>query len=1043
MSFLRIVPLLAAVELFAGAPPNAADLLSQLPLHFEPLGGRFVARMPGYGLQVNPDGASIVLKKGTVHIRLAGAHEGRMNGRERQAGVSNYFAGKDPANWRQAVPHFGRVRLEGVYPGIDLDFYGTGRQLEYDFLLAPRANASAIGFIAEGASAVRLDGKGDLELQAAGETLHLKAPFAYQLIGGKRTPVASRFELQAGNRIGFALGKYNRELPLVIDPVISFATFIGGNATDVVTAIAVDSSNNICMAGYTTSPNFPVAAAPYRTKFQGGNEEVFIAKLNSLGNQLIFSTFLGGESTERPVGIQVDSLGAITVAGNTNSDNFPLVGAGVASTGIGVFVSRLSGDGSQLTNSILFANTEQQALATATAMTMDATGSVYVTGFSANPQFPLTENVYQRNLNGETDAFLVKFNPTLSAPVYATLLGGTRSDQAYGIALESRGRVLLTGQTNSTNFPTSVGAYTPPARGATDTFVARFNEDGTVLETSAILGGSSDDYGRAITVGPAGHIYVAGYTVSSNMVTTAGTFQPLKSTFAPNAAFITKMPANMESLTYSTYVGATSTYFNVEGIAGIRTDVNDNVILVGSGFGNGLPTTPGAIQSPGPGLSDGFLIRLNSTGEFLTYGTYLGGSNNDQILAMTLDPAGNVYLGGSTSSVNFPVSAGASQTVFGTDVDGFIAKIDFATTSLNCTYSISTANSSIGSAGGTGSFDLTANSGCNWTVASSQPWLIITSPTSGSGNTTVTFRVDANSTTSNRTAVIAAGGKSYNLTQTGAACTLTVDPGNRSVPASSGVFNFSVTGLAGCSWTATSNSSWLRLVGVTSGSGSGLVPLQFEENTTGIPRTGWVTIAKQGVHIMQPAASPQQIFTDVTLAHPFADHIFLLRNANAADNCNGNLQTFCPEATTIRATMAQFIIRSLYNGDNFTYPTTPYFLDVPAQHPQFSYVQKLRELGYTNGCGPTSFCPDQPVTRGQMAAFIIRTRERKRFDQAVTFVPTAFFTDVPTNDIFYGYVQRMKELGITSGCSLTEYCPLGETTRGQMSVFVVRGLLTP
>jgi hypothetical protein len=302
--------------------------------------------------------------------------------------------------------------------------------------------------------------------------------------------------------------------------------------------------------------------------------------------------------------------------------------------------------------------------------------------------------------------------------------------------------------------------------------------------------------------------------------------------------------------------------------------------------------------------------------------------------------------------------------------------------------------------------------------------------------------VDPNATTANRSAQIRVGGATHTINQTASPCLFTLDPQNRSMPASGGLISFLVTGISGCSWTAASNTSWLRLTGSASGNGTGPVPVTVEENTTGIPRNGSLTIARQWVHVMQPAAVPQMAFDDVALAHPFADHIFLMKSNNIADTCN-NANQYCPEAITTRAQMALFIVRKLMNGDTFSYPTQPFFTDVPPTHPQFAHIQKLRELGITSGCTTTTYCPDDSVTRGQMAAFIIRARLGIRSGQTFTFPTTQFFSDVPSTDLFYSFIQKMKEFGITSGCTATEYCSGGLTTRGQMAVFVIRGLLTP
>jgi hypothetical protein len=539
-----------------------------------------------------------------------------------------------------------------------------------------------------------------------------------------------------------------------------------------------------------------------------------------------------------------------------------------------------------------------------------------------------------------------------------------------------------------------------------------------------MLSGSGAEYGQAIALGPTGDVYVAGLTLSNNFNTTPGVFQFIRPPFA-TSGFVARLSANANQLVYGTYLGATGTYFNAEAITRIAADAAGGVYVAGYGSGNGFPTTTGALQSPGPGLQDGFLARLGPAADILTYATYFGGSNNDALLGMAFDPAGtSAVLVGSTASSNLPVTTGALQTAYQTNSDAFAAKIDLSGTAGSCTYTLSPASQTVDSTGSIVTIELFAPAGCPWSALSNQSWAVITTAATGTGNVSVTVNVQANTTLSNRTATLTIGGQAFVLTQS-----------------ASGGVSFVVSGLTGCSWTAASNNSWMR-VSPASGNGTGQVVVQFDENATGIPRTGSLTIARLGIQILQPASTPVFSFDDVAANHPFADYVYLFKSNNVADFCNNNPLNYCPEELTTRSQMALFLVRALF-GDNFTYPANPYFTDVPATHPQFAYIQKLREQGYTNGCNATEYCPNDTVTRGQMAAFIIRTRLRVRFDQTFTFLTNQFFTDVTTSDLFFSYVQKMKELGITSGCTATEYCGGGFTTRGQMAVFVIRALFTP
>jgi hypothetical protein len=1025
--------------LMAASTPAARELLRNLPLHFEPRPEGYVARAPGYSLALLPDGARLRFRSRELDLRFAGAAPGRLSPRERGTAVSNYLLGADPSQWRSAVPHYAKVRYEGLYPGITVDFYGAGRTLEYDVHVAPGADPAAFALRIGPDAQAKLQPTGDLLLALPEGEMRLKAPVSYQQIAGRHVPVQSRFQLD-GADVRFSVGAYDTRYPLTIDPVLAFASYLGGNAGDSAVAVAIDPQLNIYVTGHTLSPNFPTSVASYRSTSTGSDEDIFVTKLTPSGNQLVFSTYIGGSGSDRPVGFAVDSQGNIGVAGNSSSTDFPTAGQTFQPSGTGIFLTRLRSDGAALLGSTFLGGISGAPSGILQAMAADAAGNFYLAGYTSADTLPVTEGVMQTQRRGNSDAFVARINPSLSTLLYCTYLGGALFDQASAIVPDSLGNAWITGHTSSTDFPLTAAGYRAPNRGDTDAFVVRMNNVGTALVTSAIVGGAGPDFGQAITLGPNNSVYIAGLTLSSNFPTSSGVFQPLRPQFA-NAGFITRLNQQADTLVYSTYLGSVGTYYNLEAISSVLADSTGAAYIAGYGTGNGFPTTTGALQTPGPGAQDGFLARLTPAGDLLNYGTYLGGANNDAILGMALDAAGNVYLAGSTISNNFPSTAGTLQRTYGGAGDGFVAKVDFGGVAQNCTYTLSTSSQTVGSTGGTVTFDLTAGTACPWTVGSSQTWAVVTSAASGVGNTTITVRVDANPLIANRQANILVGPRTFTITQTGTPCTFTVDPGNRTVPASGGALSYVVTSIPGCTWPVTSNSIWIR-PSAAGGNGTAQIFLQVDPNVSGIPRTASFTIAGQGIHLLQSATSPLLSFEDVALDHPFSDHIYLMRSNAIADFCGNNTNAFCPETNTTRAQMALYLIRGRF-GDSFTFPSTPYFTDVRPDHPQFAYIQKMRELGYTNGCTATTFCPADNVTRGQMAAFIIRTVLRLRADQAITAPTTPFFTDVPATDPFFAHVQKMRELGITGGCTATSYCAADLTTKGQMSVFVVRSLLTP
>ncbi|MBL8223080.1 MAG: S-layer homology domain-containing protein, partial [Bryobacterales bacterium] len=256
------------------------------------------------------------------------------------------------------------------------------------------------------------------------------------------------------------------------------------------------------------------------------------------------------------------------------------------------------------------------------------------------------------------------------------------------------------------------------------------------------------------------------------------------------------------------------------------------------------------------------------------------------------------------------------------------------------------------------------------------------------------------------------------------------------LPSTANAYQITVTTASTCQWTVQKTGDWYTL-GTTSGAGNGSVALNVTANTTAVPRSGRVTIGGNTLHFVQKSATIAQQYLDVPTTHPFFDYIALLRLNNVPDTCEPN--TYCPETSITRASMSIFLARTLFGGDNFTFPETPYFTDVPATHPQFRFIQKLREIGVTAGCTATRYCPDDPVTRGQMAAFLVRARLGIRFDQLFPFSPVQRFQDVAPSNIFFSYVQKLGELGITTGCTATQFCGDDVNSRGQMGAFVGRG----
>ncbi len=459
-----------------------------------------------------------------VRMQLVGANPSpTVTGREQQPGIVNYFLGNDPAKWRTNIHTYARVEYDEVYPGIDLVWYGSQQQLEYDFVVSPGADPSAIRLNFTGTEHIELDTAGDLLVHASDQTLRQHKPFVYQDVKGTRQEVASRFVLE-GSQARFAVGAYDATLPLVIDPVLSYSTYLGGSSSDSGSDIAVDpASGDALVTGTTESFNFPTAN-PLQASNRG-QTDVFVTRLNAAGSALVFSTYLGGIGSDQGQGIAVDPANGDTLlTGRTESFNFPTANPLQASNrGNGdVFVTRLNAAGSALVFSTYLGGS---SLDYGHALAVDpVSGDALVTGYTSSTNFP-TANPLQASNRGNGDVFVTRLNVAGSALVYSTYLGGSSRDVGLALAVDpASGHALVTGTTESFNFPTA-NPLQASNRGNGDVFVTRLNAAGSALVFSTYLGGSSADFGSGLAVDPAsGDALLTGSTTSTNFPTTPGAF---------------------------------------------------------------------------------------------------------------------------------------------------------------------------------------------------------------------------------------------------------------------------------------------------------------------------------------------------------------------------------------------------------------------------------------------------------------------------------------------------------------------------------------
>jgi hypothetical protein len=673
------------------ARPHADESYGQFPLRFEANRGqtdsrvRFLARAGGYNLFLTPAEAVLAFGKGTgvqsaVRLRLHGANpRAEVRGVERLPGRSNYFIGNDPSQWRVDIPSYAKVHYSEVYPGIDLVYYGNQARLEYDFVVAPGADPAAIRLQIKGARRLRLNAQGDLVISSRAGEVRLLKPVIYQEVGGAREVIKGRYVLLGGkNLVGFEVAAYDKSKPLIIDPIIEYATFLGGSDDDRGLGVAVDPQGNAYIAGLTTSYNFLAVNA--RASVRNGAADAFVTKLSPAGS-IIWSTYYGGSGHEQARGIAVDAHGDAYITGVTDSANLPRdnnnysLQAEKGSTSFtDAFVAKLSADGTDLLYSTYLGGWRPD---TGDAIAVDAQGSAYVTGntgsyvhadLNARP-FPVSPGAFQTNFTGGNSAvFVTKLTPTGNAIAYSTFLGGLGNnagstfgdaapdDLGLGIGVNSAGEAVITGRTESEKFPVLNAAQPNAGGGFSDAFVTKLNSMGTGLIFSTFLGGAGEENRTvgAIAVGTDGHVYLTGATNSTNFPV-LNAIQPSYGGNPENEAFVTKLDGSGQRV-YSTYLGSS----NFKRSFGIAVDPVSNVFVTGTNL----------------------LRKISADGTSLVYSRTLGGEGR----SVALDAQGGVYVTGITNTTvatkctpgNFCPSLGApQQSPGGGPRDAFVVK--FAT----------------------------------------------------------------------------------------------------------------------------------------------------------------------------------------------------------------------------------------------------------------------------------------------------------------------------------------------------------------------------
>lgn len=601
----------------------------------------------------------------TLKLDFVGANpHAKLRGQDPTPTAISYFKGARD-QWQTELRTFSTLVYEDLWPGIDLVYSGAGQRLKYSFLVKPGADPGQIKLAYRGASGVKLNRAGELEITTPLGGFTDERPVSFQQLNGRQVKIETAYNLepsqsairnpQSAIKYGFHVAEYDRSQPLVIDPaMLLYAGYLGGSSDDYGNSIAVNNTGEVFITGttYSNQATFPTGPG-YNNSFNG-ESDVFVAKVNAAGTVLVYLTYLGGSRDDSGTGIAIDASGNAYITGNraANSVGFPLLGAVSATSG---FVAKLNATGTSLAyvsglESVFGFNRDTYA----NGVAVDAQGNAYIAGS------------WFQGFDYRHIAFVLRCNASGGA-THLNYFYGTDDDCGYGVAVDGAGNVYLVGTTHSSDAFSSLGpdlSY----NGDQDGFIAKFDANLSPIYSS-YLGGSDKDGALAVAADAAGNAYVTGYTASTNFPTTAG----LGTTFNGGYdAFVARISADGTSVQYAGYLGGSDD----DSGTGIAVDGAGNAHVTGTTWSADFPVVA-ALDSSFNGVTDAFVATLNAVGNTLVYSSYHGGVSEEEGHALAVDGAGNVYLAGLTLSPApaFPVTGGALDTTYNGATDAFIAKL--------------------------------------------------------------------------------------------------------------------------------------------------------------------------------------------------------------------------------------------------------------------------------------------------------------------------------------------------------------------------------
>jgi len=584
---------------------------------------------------------------------------------------ANYLHGNDPARWQTNLPLYKAVFYDGVWPGVGVTFRQDASRMEAEYTLAPGTDVGEIRL--RFAGDVRIEADGSLLVRSKTGEFREKKPVFYQSLPSGRTVIPGGFAKTKDGLVGFH-ADYDHSRTLVIDPTILFSGFFGGTSQDNITAVAVSSSFNVIVAGWTNSIDLPTSSGAQ--KLNGGGVDAFVADFSPVGGALVYCTYIGGSGDDRAFGVAVDGSNNVYVTGWTSSVNFPVHGSlqSFLDGARDAFVAKLNPAGNFLVYSTYLGGA---GVDTGNAIAVDSLGEAVIVGDTTSLNLPATAGAFRSASGGGQDVFVARLAASGGSLSFLTYFGGNSTDHGATVQIDPTGPIVIGGGTMSTNLPVLLAAQ-PHSGGLQDGFVAKFNSTATALVFSTYLGGSGGSPGfpeevNSLMIGPSRNIVAAGITSSTNFPTTSTSLQPAYGG-GQTDGFITKLNGTTGAIMASTFLGGTLN----DGINAVAGDQLGRIYVTGFTISTDFPVarpTQGASAGGSAGSMDAFVVTINSGVNQMNFGTYLGGSGSDAGNAIVVDSMTSIIVAGQTGSPDFPVAGGSIGSFMTEGLSSFVTKL--------------------------------------------------------------------------------------------------------------------------------------------------------------------------------------------------------------------------------------------------------------------------------------------------------------------------------------------------------------------------------